>query len=374
MTYLADSPSVLLARPRFFNQKGVANNYQYAEYNSLSTKNDEQEMPLVDPETPRKSFSGIFVRQNLIHDKENIQVQRKSNTIDIESLLESDTVIPETPEKLSPTAQLRTPHEILSDNIELPKLHHRKTLAETEGSITGKIRQLKRHLSNNCFDVCNKVAKLDESPKARTSLFSVKSFYSQTTKMDSNKNFISGYSKNDIKLEAKKRSSIRKKPSKKKGQINMGVMHKIRKPKPKNLKQTTTALLKAALNIDQDVLNTSFASTMNSEIVLNGAQRLNSSFSSCIEKKPVKEFSISLAITENDNSNEENEQNKPQRKFFKSKRILDNKQVKLQDNLIINIKSKTSDENSNRNISVHSSDFKDSDGMFFTIILLNIAL
>ncbi|XP_026477413.1 N-acetyltransferase ESCO2-like [Ctenocephalides felis] len=390
-----DTPSALLARPRFFAKKGKDIS-EYTSFEDLASKIDDDEgMPLVDvnPETPRKSFSGIFVRKDPLHDKENIE-NRNINTIykeDIESILDEDSIVPETPEKHSPSANLRTPHEISFENVEPPKLYHRKSLTEVSSSnVKENVSKLKRHLSKDCFDtVQNKVPKLTEqAPKARTSLFSTKSFYPQVQRESTMSSKITNYfgsiKNDDLTNRSHARRSqnhrvIRK--TRKDGQINLGVQHKIRKPKPK--RPNTTQLLKAALNImDNSPLNSYLNNSFTTENIngtdnnplatnSNNNQTLNTSFNSCFSEKtvhrnPVNEFSISLNITENDNSNEENEENRPARKFFKSKRSLANKLVKLQDNLIINIKSKNDKEkevNKSADFSFNTSDsFKEADG------------
>lgn len=158
-----------------------------------------------------------------------------------------NTVLNETPSKLSPIYKLKTPHETCNTNSKLPKLVRKSLLDSSENSFN------KRQLSplNSPEENKNKHLKLDpKNSKVRTILFPevdislpTKSFYpkieSVMDKVQPKKNM---FTKSPVL-----HNSIRKVRTRKKtGQINAGVRHKIRKPKQKTLNKVS--LVKAAMN------------------------------------------------------------------------------------------------------------------------------
>ncbi|XP_028130566.1 N-acetyltransferase ESCO1 [Diabrotica virgifera virgifera] len=146
------------------------------------------------------------------------------------------SLMSESPSKMSPTYKLKTPHASLDTNCKLPKLYHKSLLDSSEGST-------KRKLSPDNSPEQNKFIKLDpKSSRVRTTLFpevdfalSTKLFYSNTENiMDKIK---------DKRESIVKPSTLNKRKPKSKGRIigkiNAGVSHKIRKPKAKNIQRTT---------------------------------------------------------------------------------------------------------------------------------------
>lgn len=173
---------------------------------------------------------------------------------------------------ISPTQMLKTPHNI-SENKSPPKLgHNRRSIVEIEESpepINDSEKSHKRLHYDGMSDSgpVSKHPRLDTTaPKARLSLFnsdrlkeilSTKSFYGKTNP-DMNVSITSRISKAiEVSTTHRRRlfsytQSQRRK--KKPGQINMGVRHKIRKPK---MNKSKILNMKIFNNSAPAVLNTS---------------------------------------------------------------------------------------------------------------------
>ncbi|KAG5897768.1 hypothetical protein JTB14_019987 [Gonioctena quinquepunctata] len=161
------------------------------------------------------------------------------NKADLESYVD------ETPSKISPTNKLKTPHDTSNTNTKLPKLVRKSLLDSSE------IPSNKRKLSPYNSPKQTKHIKLDpKNSKVRTTLFPevnislpTKQFYPKAKdileKVTSKKETSP---KPSVTFNTSRKTRTRKNI----GQINAGVRHKIRKPKPK--KASRTSLAKAALN------------------------------------------------------------------------------------------------------------------------------
>ncbi|XP_047540387.1 N-acetyltransferase eco [Vanessa atalanta] len=213
--------------------------------------------------TPKlQSFKGILVEQ-----KKNISPMKNAvvclTKIDMSSYI-------------SPTQMLKTPHN-MSENKSPPKLsHNRRSVVEIVESPESTCDSEKSHkrLHYEGMTDCGPISKhprLDTStaPKARLSLFnsdrlkdilSTKSFYGKTNP-DLNPSISTKISK-AIEVSNTHRRRLfghtqTQKRKKKTGQINMGVKHKIRKPKMNKSKIMTT---KGCNNSAPSALNCSIVS------------------------------------------------------------------------------------------------------------------
>ncbi|XP_045455878.1 serine-rich adhesin for platelets [Melitaea cinxia] len=194
---------------------------------------------------------------------------------------------------ISPTQMLKTPHNI-SENKSPPKLgHNRRSIVEIEESpepINDSEKSHKRLHYDGMSDSgpVSKHPRLDTTaPKARLSLFnsdrlkeilSTKSFYGKTNP-DMNVSITSRISKAiEVSTTHRRRlfsytQSQRRK--KKPGQINMGVRHKIRKPK---MNKSKILNMKIFNNSAPAVLNTSaLNSSVTSKSENNDVSILNQS-------------------------------------------------------------------------------------------------
>ncbi|XP_068625010.1 uncharacterized protein eco [Battus philenor] len=194
---------------------------------------------------------------------------------------------------ISPTQMLKTPHNTSDIKASPPKLsHNRRSVIEIEESPESMCESEKSHKRLHYDGMVeggpnSKFPRLDPSiaPKARLSLFnserlkeilSTKSFYgktnpdlntSVTTKIS---NAIEVSTRHHRRLFSNSHSSRRKR---KPGQINLGVKHKIRKPKYYKSK-TVTAKGNTALS---ETLNKSFSSKSSAKedtSMLNSSQEM----------------------------------------------------------------------------------------------------
>ncbi|XP_018562394.1 N-acetyltransferase ESCO2 [Anoplophora glabripennis] len=160
-----------------------------------------------------------------------------------------NTVVNETPSKISPIYKLKTPHDTCNTNSKLPKLVRKSLLDSSENSLS------KRQLSplNYPEEIKNKTKHLKVDPKnskVRTTLFPevdislpTKSFYPKTESiMDKVQSKNNIFNKSPVLNNSTRKIRTRKRI----GQINAGVHHKIRKPKQKSLNRVS--LVKAAIN------------------------------------------------------------------------------------------------------------------------------
>ncbi|XP_050356315.1 uncharacterized protein LOC126777346 isoform X2 [Nymphalis io] len=212
--------------------------------------------------TPKlQSFKGILVEQ-----KKNISP--KKNAVVCLTKMDMSSYI-------SPTQMLKTPHN-MSENKSPPKLSHRRSVVEIAESpeSTCDIEKSHKRLHYEGMTDCGPISKhprLDTStvPKARLSLFnsdrlkdilSTKSFYGKANP-DLNSTISTKISK-AIEVSNTHRRRLfghthTQKRQKKTGQINMGVKHRIRKPKMNKSKIMT---MKGFTNTTPSALNISIAS------------------------------------------------------------------------------------------------------------------
>lgn len=141
----------------------------------------------------------------------------------------------------------KTPQESLSHQKQVPKLI-RKTPFE---NVLETCESGKRKLQDSESPLANKHIKLDHSSKVRTALFtkiSTSHFYSETKKM--HKKTVDLPPKVE-QQKIKNKSSVflcgRKKSNKWGGQVNVGVRHKLKKPKHKKINDKQ--IYKTAFNI-----------------------------------------------------------------------------------------------------------------------------
>ncbi|XP_066599415.1 N-acetyltransferase ESCO2 isoform X2 [Prorops nasuta] len=196
--------------------------------------------------------------------------------------LSNSEIIPETPPRItgnqlqteqitvtplksdSPEHKLVTPLGSVTKSVLLPKLHRRKSLSNfDEGDISPEKKEnLKRHANDNLGHSTTKLIKSDEFsavPKARASLFqekkeetnlekftmSTKSFYSKSNPSNHQRSVDLKKFTDVGKITTKKRSppvhhnhytsngQRRSLKRRKMGEINVGVGHGIKKPKPR---------------------------------------------------------------------------------------------------------------------------------------------
>ncbi|XP_063629188.1 N-acetyltransferase eco [Cydia splendana] len=184
--------------------------------------------------TPKlQSFKGVLLEQ-----KKNVTPPNKNPVV---SLTKMDLAT-----NLSPTQMLKTPHTTEA-TMSPPKLSHNRRsvveIAESPESCESEISH--KRLRNNSlteYGPVSKYPKIDanSAPKARLSLFnsdklkiSAKSFYgSSSPDLNSSiTNKISSAFETSITINRRLFSSQPHRRKKKSGQINMGVRHRIRKPK-----------------------------------------------------------------------------------------------------------------------------------------------
>lgn len=167
---------------------------------------------------------------------------------------EDRTIVPDTPIKVSPTQNLKTPHDTSITQTSIPKLI-RKSVLENVMNKEGN----KRLSSPINFPESKRLKVDNKVSKVRTALFPepeavpTKSFYSKT---ETNKTELKRFDYNlqDDKPKCKKQTlylcNRRTRGKNRFGQINAGVRHKIKKPRHK--KPTKTTILRAALKIIED--------------------------------------------------------------------------------------------------------------------------
>lgn len=170
--------------------------------------------------------------------------------------VQNENTIAETPQKEeNPEVKQITPLGSLNKDASLPRLHRRKTLGAfdvDEISPEKKGNSFKRHI-NDPIVVLTKLQKTDESstiPKARAALFQDKSENNKNITLDTKSFYGSGkqqrlsafgvdwkqleQSKKRRSLPAHAKSNVRQSQKRhKKGEINCGVSHGLKKPKPK---------------------------------------------------------------------------------------------------------------------------------------------
>ncbi|XP_033225082.1 N-acetyltransferase ESCO2 [Belonocnema kinseyi] len=171
--------------------------------------------------------------------------------------LQNENTIAETPQKEeSPEVKQITPLGSVNKDASLPRLHRRKTLGAfdvDEISPGKKGNSLKRHI-NDPIVVLTKLQKTEESstiPKARAALFQDKSENNKNVTLDTKSFYGSGKQQRlsafgvdwkQIEQSKKRRSlpahnaksTVRQSQKRhKKGEINCGVSHGLKKPKPK---------------------------------------------------------------------------------------------------------------------------------------------
>ncbi|KAJ8937863.1 hypothetical protein NQ314_011691 [Rhamnusium bicolor] len=157
-----------------------------------------------------------------------------------------NTIINETPFKMSPSYNLKTPHDAPNTNSKVPKLVRKSLLDTLENT------SIKRKLSSLSSPEQNKSKHLKLDPKnskVRTTLFPevdislpAKSFYPRTENIMENLPKRETFPKSLVLCNRSRKTKSRKKI----GEINAGVGHKIRKPKQKRVK---ALFVKAALNV-----------------------------------------------------------------------------------------------------------------------------
>ncbi|XP_063388331.1 N-acetyltransferase eco [Cydia fagiglandana] len=183
--------------------------------------------------TPKlQSFKGVLLEQ-----KKNVTPPNKNPVV---SLTKMDLAT-----NLSPTQMLKTPHTTEA-TMSPPKLSHRRSVVEiAESPETCESEISHKRLRNNSlteYGPVSKYPKIDanSAPKARLSLFnsdklkiSAKSFYGNSSPdlNSSITNKISSSMETSITINRRLFSSHPHRRKKKSGQINMGVRHRIRKPK-----------------------------------------------------------------------------------------------------------------------------------------------
>lgn len=143
----------------------------------------------------------------------------------------------ETPQTSPTSIKLKTPHDSSNTNSKLPKLSRKSLLDSSEVSS-------KRKLSPDNSPEQSKQIKLDpKSSRVRTTLFPevdfalpTKLFYPKTDPMEKSTEKKHDLSKSSVLLTKSHKTRSRKKF----GQINAGVHHKIRRPKPKKFNKTSS--------------------------------------------------------------------------------------------------------------------------------------
>lgn len=184
--------------------------------------------------------------------------RRFGKEIQNEPNFEHEEVIAETPEKdVSPDKRFITPLGSVSKEVELPRLHHRKSLTALASNgntspIDRKENVPKRTALDPAASAAVKLFKSDECtsiPRARAALFqekkeefklSTKSFYSSPPNSAQTREYTgNSIEKSDLRRGQKRRSfparSNRGRSTKKQryGEINAGISHGIKRPKLK---------------------------------------------------------------------------------------------------------------------------------------------
>ncbi|XP_058804204.1 N-acetyltransferase ESCO2-like isoform X2 [Phymastichus coffea] len=270
------------------------------------------------------------------HSSQDIQAKSTITSSNSTNTIMSEEIVPETPGKesdfddqlsyVAETPQKEdhiesnqiTPLGSVYKNIPIPRIHRRKSLSSLEPNkcISPETKKLNfmRHLEDSLILTTAKVKKTEELPlipRARAALFqenkniskqdkeftlNTKSFYGSNDK--SNKSITVGWKDSQIDLKRKKSLSshhfTQKKSIKRhrKGEINCGVHHGIRKPKLKR-QSIQTDLLDTQKQID------------------------NSNFSN--NKNNVKENWNPKIRNQNDTNEKKCLDDKSNKKFFKSK-------------------------------------------------------
>lgn len=183
---------------------------------------------------------------------------------------------------LSPTKMLKTPQCSTDVLMSPPKVHHsrRSNIEVAESPDSEKSHKRLRHDSSLSETGPNpKCPKLESTaPKARLSLFtsdrlkeilSVKSFYGKSdpelnTSSTAKKIANAVYATATIPHKQRSNHSYRRKP-RRLGQINMGVRHRIRKPKINHIKGKliTPKIPPSQMKMNPTSLNSSFTSNQN---------------------------------------------------------------------------------------------------------------
>lgn len=206
-----------------------------------------------DPHLQYENFKGVLAEQKPNLESRYSPIKTRSVTKNCQVVMQKETI-----SLVSPTSMLKTPHNMSDTQVSPPKLSHnrRSVIAADKESPISPLNvenPLKRHRVSTTQESEHspnkKSLKLDPSvasnPKARLSLFnserlkeslSVKSFYPKQ-ETDLNLSFTShvmGIVKSKGQRHQRRtfsHSMLSRKKRRKMGQINMGVGHRIRKPK-----------------------------------------------------------------------------------------------------------------------------------------------
>lgn len=195
----------------------------------------------------------------------------------------------------SPTRILKTPHNNNVNSASPPKIGHNKDrrpaleIAESPESYCDSEKSHKRLRNDSFTDVGpnSKYPRLDTSssaPKARLSLFnlkeilSTKSFYGKTNNTDLNASFTKKIENAIVNthVQQKKPSHSHRRRTRKPGQINMGVKHRIRKPKlhkNKVVQMNRSGSYPKTANESLSNITLSNASTNNSTLVSHNSSQ-----------------------------------------------------------------------------------------------------
>lgn len=224
--------------------------------------------------TPKfKSFKGILLEQ-----KKNISPMKNAivclTKMDMSGLM-------------SPTQMLKTPHNTTETIVSPPKIHNRRSVVEiAESPESCDSERSQKRLRNDSMSEgpsC-KYPRLDV-PKARLSLFnsdrlkeilSTKSFYGKTNP-ELNINVATKISHAIEATTHQRRALSHSNSSRRKrkpGQINLGVKHRIRKPKhhKKNIMMKNTVV--TAINLANNTNNSSISMNNTTLISQNSSQEL----------------------------------------------------------------------------------------------------
>ncbi|XP_015607165.1 N-acetyltransferase ESCO2 [Cephus cinctus] len=237
---------------------------------------------------------------------------------------DDDDIVAETPHKDSPEQRLITPLGSVSKDIPLPRLHRRKSLNPldtNEGSSPErKENVLKRHSHDILSTAAIKLLKSEENstiPRARASLFqevkkedfklSTKSFYSNSCERPKREYHFSMEWRDSERNNKKRSLSLhvgghkRSAKRRKVGEINAGVSHGIKRPKPKRHVSRSEAFKKEKQEILPEIDNIENSSPVEAIRFTKPSENT---------KKEVKERVSSPEVN-------------PNKKFFKTKKTME---------------------------------------------------